>query len=69
MKTVNETVDEVANRFDVEILLCFPGIAESKLAVEYSMESCGKVFDVDIHGFLMVEGHSRGLRFLPVFLP
>lgn len=57
--TVEAEVDRVVNTFDedtegIDILLCFAGITESKLAVEYSIESWRRIFDVNVHGSFLV---------------
>ena len=53
--SVNEAVADVSGRFDgVQILLCFAGITESKLAVEYDIESWRRIFDVNVHGSFLV---------------
>ena len=64
---VNEAVSEVSEKFDgVEILLCFAGITESKLAVEYDIDSWRRIFDVNVHGsFLVARAVARYLFSLP----
>lgn len=53
--SVNEAVNEVSEHFDgIQILLCFAGITESKLAVEYNIDSWRRIFDVNIHGSFLV---------------
>lgn len=67
-KSVNESVGEVAEAFGgVDILLCFAGITESKLAVEYPIESWRRIFDVNVHGSFLVAravARSDSLPFL-----
>lgn len=53
--SVNEAVADVSKSFNgIEILLCFAGITESKLAVEYNIESWRRIFDVNVHGSFLV---------------
>lgn len=65
--SVNEAVADVANSFDgVSILLCFAGITESKLAVEYNIDSWRRIFDVNVHGsFLVARAVARSSHFSP----
>ena len=58
-KAVQNTVES----FDgIDILLCFAGITESKLAVEYPIDSWRRIFDVNIHGsFLVARAFARYL--------
>ena len=54
-EAVNIAVDRVDSLFGgVDILLCFAGITESKLAVEYPIDSWRKIFDVNVHGSFLV---------------
>lgn len=66
---VNEAVGDVSWRFDgVEILLCFAGITESRLAVEYEIGSWRRIFDVNVHGsFLVARAVARSS--FPFFFP
>ena len=61
--SVNEAVAGVSESFGgVEILLCFAGITESKLAVEYNIDSWRRIFDVNVHGsFLVARAVARSL--------
>lgn len=53
--SVNKAVDEVTGVFrGVDILLCFAGITESKLAVDYPIDSWRRIFDVNVHGSFLV---------------
>lgn len=63
--SVNEAVADVANSFNgIEILLCFAGITESKLSVEYDIDSWRRIFDVNVHGsFLVARAVARSLYF------
>lgn len=64
---VNEAVREVSEEFDgIEILLCFAGITESRLAVEYEIDSWRRIFDVNVHGSFLV---ARAVARLPFPLP
>ena len=38
----------------IDILLCFAGITDSKLAVEYPIEQWRRIFDVNVHGSFLV---------------
>lgn len=60
---VNNTVEETASAFGgIGILLCFAGITECKLAVEYPIDSWRRIFDVNIHGsFLVARAVARSL--------
>ena len=54
-RAVDGAVADVAGTFDgIAILLCFAGITESKLAVEYNIESWRRIFDVNVHGSFLV---------------
>lgn len=68
--SVNEAVKNVSDSFNgVHILLCFAGITESKLAVEYNIDSWRRIFDVNVHGsFLVARAVARFAHFL-VHLP
>lgn len=59
--SVNGSVAEITRLFGgVDILLCFAGITESKLAVEYPIESWRRIFDVNVHGsFLVARAFAR----------
>lgn len=59
--SVNSAVHEVTETFDgIDILLCFAGITESKLAVEYPIDSWRRIFDVNVHGsFLVARAFAR----------
>ena len=73
--SVNEAVANVSKSFDgIQILLCFAGITESKLAVEYNMDSWRRIFDVNVHGsFLVARAVARSSHFSlpasPIFHP
>ena len=71
---VNEAVAAVSDSFDgIHILLCFAGITESKLAVEYNIDSWRRIFDVNVHGsFLVARAVARSLSlllFLSIYPP
>lgn len=52
---VDAAVARVADVFGgVDVLLCFAGISESKLAVEYDIGSWRRIFDVNVHGSFLV---------------
>ena len=59
--SVNSAVGDVTEAFDgIDILLCFAGITESKLAVEYPIDSWRRIFDVNVHGsFLVARAFAR----------
>ena len=59
--SINSAVHEVTEAFNgIDILLCFAGITESKLAVEYPIESWRRIFDVNVHGsFLVARAFAR----------
>ncbi|CAF9921027.1 hypothetical protein IMSHALPRED_005071 [Imshaugia aleurites] len=53
--SVNDAVTDVSASFNgIAILLCFAGITESKLAVEYNIDSWRHIFDVNVHGSFLV---------------
>ena len=60
---VDKAVQGTVESFDgIDILLCFAGITESKLAVEYPIDSWRRIFDVNIHGsFLVARAFARYL--------
>ena len=60
---VDKAVQNTVESFDgIDILLCFAGITESKLAVEYPIDSWRRIFDVNIHGsFLVARAFARYL--------
>jgi len=64
-ESVNANVEDVCKRFwGVHILLCFAGITDSKLAIEYPIESWRKIFDVNINGcFLVARAVARSSSF------
>lgn len=52
---VDKAVESTVQSFDgINILLCFAGITECKLAVEYPIDSWRRIFDVNIHGSFLV---------------
>ena len=54
-ESINDEVNLIAADIGgIDILLCFAGITESKLSVEYSIESWKKIFDVNLHGTFLV---------------
>ena len=63
---VDKAVQGTVESFDgIDILLCFAGITESKLAVEYPIDSWRRIFDVNIHGsFLVARAFARYLLLL-----
>ena len=69
--SVNEAVANVSNSFDsIQILLCFAGVTESKLAIEYNIESWRRIFDVNVHGsFLVARAVARSSHFSPPTSP
>ena len=58
---VNENIEHISRMFDgIDILLCFAGITDSKLALEYPIDSWKKIFDVNLHGtFLTARATAR----------
>ena len=62
---VDKAVRNTVESFDgIDILLCFAGITESKLAVEYPIDSWRRIFDVNIHGsFLVARAFARYLPY------
>ena len=69
-ESVNGNVRAVAEWFGgIDILVCFAGITDSKLAVEYPIDSWKKIFDVNLHGsFLVARAVSRS-NFPSLLLP
>lgn len=67
--SIDEAVKAVSEVFEgVDILLCFAGITESKLAVEYPIDSWRRIFDVNVHGsFLVARAVARSFRSLFAF--
>ncbi|KAL6715353.1 hypothetical protein ACLMJK_007619 [Lecanora helva] len=51
---VDDAVAAVAKARGVDILLCFAGISQSKLSVEYPIDSWKQIFDVNVHGTFLV---------------
>lgn len=53
---VNEAVDAFCDDWESIdiILLCFAGITDSKLAVEYPIDQWRRIFDVNVHGSFLV---------------
>ena len=52
---VNTNVEDVSKSFDgIDVLVCFAGITDSKLAVEYPIDLWKKIFDVNLHGTFLV---------------
>ena len=52
---VNANVEDVSKLFHgIDILVSFAGITDSKLAVEYPIDSWKKIFDVNLHGCFLV---------------
>ena len=64
---VNQAMESTVRHFDgIDILLCFAGITECKLAVEYPIDSWRRIFDVNIHGsFLVARAFARYILPLP----
>ena len=60
---VDKAVESTVQSFDgIDILLCFAGITECKLSVEYPIDSWRRIFDVNIHGsFLVARAFARYL--------
>ena len=61
---VNKAVQDVSHDFgDIDILLCFAGITDSKLAVDYPIEQWRRIFDVNLHGsFLVARAVARSVE-------
>ena len=59
--SVNTNVASISESFGgIDILVCFAGITDSKLAVEYPIEVWKKIFDVNLHGsFLIARAVAR----------
>ena len=52
---VNKAIDYYDREWEgIDILLCFAGITESKLAIEYPIDSWKQIFDVNVHGCFLV---------------
>ena len=64
-ESVNSMVHYIGEVFrGIDILLCFAGITESKLAVEYPLDSWKRIFDVNVHGCFSV---ARAVaRYFPI---
>ncbi|KAL8793858.1 MAG: hypothetical protein Q9195_003584 [Heterodermia aff. obscurata] len=60
---VNNAVQEISYDFgNIDILLCFAGITDSKLAVDYPIEQWRRIFDVNVHGsFLVARAVARDI--------
>lgn len=67
--SVDTAVATVAEEFNgIDILLCFAGITESKLAVEYNIDSWRRIFDVNVHGcFLVARAVARSFSLSSLF--
>ena len=53
--SINDEVSLITAEFgEINILLCFAGITESKLSVEYPIDSWKRIFDVNLHGTFLV---------------
>ncbi|KAL9131301.1 MAG: hypothetical protein Q9217_000736 [Psora testacea] len=63
--SVNESVADMSGLFNgIDILVCFAGITDSKLAVEYPIDAWKKIFDVNLHGsFLVARAVAKSARF------
>ena len=61
---VNEAVQDVSRDVGgIDILLCFAGITDSKLAVDYPIEQWRRIFDVNVHGsFLVARAVARSVK-------
>ena len=61
---VNGAVRDVSDDFGgIDILLCFAGITDSKLAVDYPIEQWRRIFDVNVHGsFLVARAVARSVE-------
>lgn len=54
-KSVDGAVQAIAEGFEgIDVLLCFAGITGSELALEYSINSWRRIFDVNVHGSFLV---------------
>lgn len=54
-KAVDDAVNHIVGKWGrIDILLCFAGITESKLSVEYPIDSWRRIFDVNVHGTFLV---------------
>ena len=61
---VNEAVKDISRDFgNIDILLCFAGITDSKLAVDYPIDQWRRIFDVNVHGsFLVARAVARSVK-------
>ena len=68
---VNEAVQDVSHNFgSIDILLCFAGITDSKLAVDYPIEQWRRIFDVNVHGsFLVARAVARSVEPIGWIMP
>lgn len=54
-EVVNEQIDKISHQFGgIDILLCFAGITDSQLALDYNISDWRNIFDVNIHGSFLV---------------
>ena len=67
-ESVNTAVNVIARDFrGIDILLCFAGITESKLAIEYPIDSWRRIFDVNVHGsFLVARAVARSSFYVTI---
>lgn len=63
-ESVNTNVKSVSKTFGgIDILVSFAGITDSRLAVEYPIDSWKKIFDVNLHGsFLMARAIAKSVQ-------
>lgn len=54
-ETVNEQIDMISRKYGgIDILLCFAGITDCQLALDYDISDWRRIFDVNIHGTFLV---------------
>lgn len=54
-EVVNEQINIISSQYGgVDILLCFAGITDCQLAINYSISDWRKIFDVNINGSFLV---------------
>lgn len=62
-EVVNEQINIISSQYGgIDILLCFAGITDCQLAINYSISDWRKIFDVNIHGsFLVARAVARDI--------